>query len=114
MTNNPLDLLKNMQGIQEKMNEIQERIAALEVTGSSGGGMVEIDMNGKTEVVAVRISEEALFTGDDGKPDLEMLGDLIVAAFRQAHDKALDSAKDEIGSVTQSLGLPANFQGLFN
>ena len=59
MAINPLDLLKNFQNIQSKMSEMQERLKDIVVTGSAGGGMVRIDIDGQLAVRSVEISPEA-------------------------------------------------------
>jgi DNA-binding YbaB/EbfC family protein len=90
MTINPFDILKNAQKIQEKLAEITE-------TGSAGGGMVEVEINGKMEVLAVRISPEAVDPNDIG-----MLEDLTAAAVTSAVGKISDRVKNEM----LTMGLP--------
>ena len=60
MNINPLDIFKNAQKIQEQMGSFQEKLGTISVTGSAGGGMVEVDLNGRMELVALRISPEAV------------------------------------------------------
>jgi DNA-binding YbaB/EbfC family protein len=104
---NPFDLLKNAQKLQEQMGAIQNKLAAIVVTGSAGGGMVEIDINGKMEVQAVRIAPEAA-------GDLQMLQDLITAAFTNAIEKVRERTGMEMGSLASGLGLPpGSFPGGF-
>jgi DNA-binding YbaB/EbfC family protein len=98
---NPFDLLKNAQKVQEQMGAFQEKLAALSATGSSGGGMVEIGLNGKFEVTGVRISREIMESGDT-----EMLQDLIVAAFANGREKIQERQTREIGSMAGGLGIP--------
>jgi DNA-binding YbaB/EbfC family protein len=100
---NPFDILKNAQKIQEQMGSFQEKLGAIIVTGSAGGGMVEIDMNGRMEVLGVRILPEAA----EGQ-DMEMLQDLIAAAFTGAMEKVKESLNREMGSLmgTGSQGMP--------
>jgi DNA-binding YbaB/EbfC family protein len=101
MNINPFDILKNAQKIQEQMSGFQEKLATISATGSSGGGMVEIDVNGKMEVIAVRISPEAM-------EDVEMLQDLIMAAFTDGINKIREEINSAVGSMTGGL----NLQGL--
>jgi DNA-binding YbaB/EbfC family protein len=103
MNFNPLDLLKNFQQLQEKMGSVQQQLANIVVTGSAGGGMIEIDMNGKMELTAVRISQETM-----DLQDRDMLQDLIKAAHSHAYEKARALAMQEIGKVG---GIP-NLAGL--
>jgi nucleoid-associated protein EbfC len=98
---NPFDILKNAQKIQEQMGSFQEKLAAISATGSSGGGMVEIDLNGKFEVTAVRISPALMESGDT-----EMLQDLIIAAFSNGHDNIKETLVREIGAMAGGFGIP--------
>ncbi|MDR3247899.1 MAG: YbaB/EbfC family nucleoid-associated protein [Treponema sp.] len=104
MNINPFDILKNAQKIQEQMGEFQEKLGFIMVTGSSGGGMVEIDINGRMEVQAVRIAPEALEEGDR-----EMLQDLIAAAFSSAVGKIKEEINREMGALT---GMPGGMPGM--
>ena len=110
MNINPFDILKNAQKIQEQMGEIQEKLVSLCATGAAGGGMVEIDMNGKMEVLAVRISPEVI---ED--KDTQMLQDLIVAAFSNAMEKIKEAINQEMGALTGGLNIPgmSGFPGGF-
>lgn len=96
---NPLDILKNAQKIQEQMGAFQEVLLALETTGSAGGGMVEIDLNGKMEILAVRISPDVM-------EDREMLQDLVMAAFNSAMEKIREEMNRKMGAVAGGLGIP--------
>jgi len=87
MNINPFDLMKQMGAFQEKLADVS-------ATGSAGGGMVEIDLNGKLEVLAVRIAPEAIEGGDT-----EMLEDLIMAAFSNALEKTKEAITREVGAM---------------
>jgi DNA-binding YbaB/EbfC family protein len=87
MNINPFDLMKQMGAFQEKLADVS-------ATGSAGGGMVEIDLNGKLEVLAVRIAPEAVEGGDT-----EMLEDLIMAAFSNALEKTKEAITREVGAM---------------
>jgi len=102
MNINPFDLLKNAQKIQEQMGSFQEKLGGICVTGSAGGGMAEVDMNGRMEVLAVRIAPEAM---EDG--DREMLQDLVAAAFNNAMEKVREAIAREVGGM-----LPGGFPGM--
>ncbi|MDR1470561.1 MAG: YbaB/EbfC family nucleoid-associated protein [Spirochaetaceae bacterium] len=107
MTINPLDLMKNLQKLQEHVGDMQEQLDDVTVTGSAGGGMVEVDMNGKLEVLAVRIAKEAwLPTGGGAEPDIEMVQDLIVAACADAGEKSRQQIQSHVGSMAQTMGIP--------
>jgi DNA-binding YbaB/EbfC family protein len=107
MTINPLDILKNAQKIQEQMGSFQEKLAEFSETGSAGGGMVEVEINGKMEVLAVRISPEAV-----DPDDIEMLQDLTAAAIASALEKISARIKTEMGALAGGMGLPG-VPGLF-
>jgi DNA-binding YbaB/EbfC family protein len=98
MNINPFDVLKNAQKIQEQMSGFQEKLEAITATGSAGGSMVEIDMNGKLEVIAIRIAPEAV-------GDVEMLQDLIMAAFSDGMAKIKETISGEVGTMTGGLNL---------
>jgi len=100
MNINPFDILKNAQKIQEQMGAFQEKLGGIKITGSAGGGMAEIDMNGKMEVLAVRITQEAM-------EDREMLQDLVTAAFNNALEKVREEVNSEMGGM-----IPGGLSGL--
>jgi DNA-binding YbaB/EbfC family protein len=101
---NPLELLMNPQKLQEQMSSFQEKLAGISETGSAGGGMVEIEINGKMEVLAVRISPEAVDPND-----IRMLEDLTAAAAGSALEKISERIRNEMAG---GMGLPA-IPGLF-
>jgi len=100
MNINPFDILKNAQKIQEQMNGFQEKLGAIISTGSAGAGMVEIDINGKMEVLAVRIAPQTIDCGD-----IEMLQDLILAAFTDGMAKVKEAIGSEVGAMTGGMNL---------
>ena len=100
MNINPFDLLKNAKQIQEQMGAFQEKLGNIYAVGSSGGGMVEIEINGKMEVQDVRISPEIMDGGDR-----EMLEDLVAAAFNDAMDKIKNVISREMGAFA-GMGIP--------
>ena len=102
MNINPFDIMKNAQKIQEQMGAVQEKLGALMITGSAGGGMTEIDMNGRMEVLAVRIAPEAMAEGDR-----EMLQDLVAAAFNNALEKVKEAVNREMGGL-----IPGGLSGM--
>ena len=102
MNINPFEFLKNAQKIQEQMGAFQEKLGDIVITGSAGGRMVEIDMNGRMEILAVRIAPEAMEGGDR-----EMLEDLIAAAFTNAMEKIREAINREVGGM-----IPGGLQGM--
>jgi len=106
MNINPFDLLKNVQMMQEQAGSLQDKLGSITVTGSSGGGMVEITITGKMDVLSVRIKPEAV-----DPDDIPMLQDLIAAALGQAMEKIREKIMGEMGDLAGGLGIP--LQGLF-
>ena len=97
-------LMKQAQEMQAKMKEMQERLADIEITGTSGAGMVTVIMNGKAEVCGIKIAPK-LLNGEEA----EMVEDLIVAAFTDAKGKVETRAADEMSKLTGGLDLPPGF-----
>jgi len=96
MNINPFDILKNAQKLQEQMSGFQEKLGNITATGASGGGLVEIDINGKLELIGIRITPEAM-------TDVEMLQDLIMAAFTDAMTKVKEEIGNEASAMTGGL-----------
>ncbi|MEE8394106.1 MAG: YbaB/EbfC family nucleoid-associated protein [Rhodospirillales bacterium] len=94
-------MLKQAQEMQAKMGEMQEKLAAVEITGSSGGGMVEVTLNGKAEVRKVRIDPSLMAEGET-----EVMEDLIVAAFNDAKSKVDAEMAERMADLTGGLQLP--------
>jgi DNA-binding YbaB/EbfC family protein len=107
MAVNPFDFLKQFGNIQERMNEVQNKLQGLSVVGSAGGDMVQIEMNGHMQVLGVRISEEAV----DPK-EIQMLQDLLQAAFSDALFKIKEKIREEVSSLTGGLNLPPGILGM--
>jgi DNA-binding YbaB/EbfC family protein len=103
----PFEFLKQFGNIQERMGEIQNRLRAVSVVGSAGGDMVQIEMNGHMEVMGVRISGEAV-----DPEDIQMLQDLLQAAFSDALYKIKEKIREEVSSLTGGLNLPPGLLGL--
>ncbi len=106
MAVNPFELLKNLQSFQTRMNEMQEKMAQIRVTGSAGGDMVRIEMTGALSVTRVTIAKEAVDPND-----VEMLQDLVLAAFSDALAKVKDKMKEEASSMTGGFDLPPGLLG---
>lgn len=103
---NPFEILKNAQKIQEQMAVMQQRLGTIVVTGSAGGGMAQIDMNGRMEVLAVRLAPEAV-QGDD----IPLLQDLIKAAFTDAMEKVKETLQNEFGALAGGMGINPGMLG---
>jgi nucleoid-associated protein EbfC len=101
MNINPFDLLKNAKALQEKMGDIQQRLENLNVTGTAGGGMARVTLNGKLEMVDIVLEKEAV-----DPEDIILLQDLIKAAYRDAAEKAKEAIQQEMGPLAGGLGMP--------
>ena len=94
-------LMKQAQAMQEKMAEMQARLAEMEVEGQAGAGMVRAVVNGKGEVKRIRIEPSVVDPQDVG-----MLEDLVVAACNDARAKADAMSAEETQKLMGGLGLP--------
>src|SRR5580698_10768822 len=97
-------LMQQAQRMQEDMKRAQEEIAKLEVTGSSGGGLVSVVMSGAHEVRRVQIDRK-LFADDP-----EMAEDLVAAAINDAVNKVAEASTNKLGGITSGMNLPAGFK----
>lgn len=98
------DLMKQAKKMQDEMMKAQEELANKIVEGTSGGGMVKVQMNGKNQLVSLNIDKEVV-----DPEDIEMLEDLIIAAVNEAHDKISKSSEEEMGKLTGGLKIPGMF-----
>jgi hypothetical protein len=94
-------MLKQAQEMQSRMAELQTRLAEVEMTGSSGGGMVQVTLNGKGEMRKVKI-DKSLIVPDEA----EVLEDLIVAATNDAKGRVEAHVAQEMSQLTGGLQLP--------
>jgi len=83
------------------MEEIQERLKDKRAVGSAGAGMVEVEVNGRGDVLHVRLDEELVAKGDR-----EMLEDLLPAAINDARDKAKQLHAEELKSMAAGIDVP--------
>ena len=97
-------ILKQAQMMQERLAEMQARLAEKTVEAASGGGMVKIVMNGKHEVVSMKIDPEVV-----NPADVEMLEDLVLAALSEARTRVDDMIRNEMSSLTGGLPIPGLF-----
>jgi len=99
-------ILKQAQQFQEKMMKLQEEVGERTVEASSGGGMVTVVINGRQELVSIKIEPEVI-----DPQDPEMLQDLIMAAVNEAMARAKEMVNQEMAKLTKGLNLP-NIPGL--
>jgi DNA-binding YbaB/EbfC family protein len=98
-------MMKQAQEMQAKMAEMQEQLSATEVTGSAGGGMVQVTMTGRNEARKLKIDPGLINPGE-----AEVLEDLIVAAINDARSKAEAAAAEKMSDLTGGLQLPPGFK----
>ncbi|KRT73774.1 MAG: hypothetical protein XU12_C0007G0099 [Deltaproteobacteria bacterium CSP1-8] len=103
--------MKDMQGIirqaqqmQERLARLQEELAGRTVEASSGGGMVTVVVNGRQEVVSVRIEKEVV-----SPEEVELLQDLVTGAVNEAISRSRKMMADEMAKITGGLNLPGLF-----
>ena len=94
------NMMKQAMALQANMKKAQEEIAAMEVIGESGGGMVKVTMNGKHEVKRVQIEPQVI------SEDREMLEDLIAAAINDATHKVGAAVSEKMAGAMSGLQLP--------
>jgi DNA-binding YbaB/EbfC family protein len=95
------ELMGKAQEMQQQMKQLQEEMAKRTVNADAGGGMVTATVNGRLELVALKIDKSRLDVNDT-----EMLEDLIVAAVRAAQAKMAQEMQTEMHKLTGGLGLP--------
>jgi len=98
------DLQKMVKQAQEMQENLQKEMAELRVEGSSGGGMVSVVLDGQKNLVSLRLDPEVVT-----KDDVDMLQDLIIAAFNDANGKVNATLSDKLGSLGAGLKIPGMF-----
>lgn len=99
-----MGMMKQARQLQEKMQEVQAEVAAMEVEGSAGGGLVSVVMNGKGMMKSLKIDPSLM------KPEeAEIVEDLIVAASNDARARADEALAERMRELTAGLGLPPGF-----
>jgi DNA-binding YbaB/EbfC family protein len=103
------NLMQQAQKMQENLQRAQEELASVEVTGQSGGGMVQVTMTARMEVRRVRLDPKLL------ADDVEMAEDLIAAAFNDVVNKANEESQKRMSQATAGMPLPPGMKlpGMF-
>ena len=104
MKNQLAGLMKQAQQMQDNMKKAQEELAAIEVQGESGAGLVKVLINCRNDVKRVTIDPSLL------AEDKDMLEDLVAAAVNDALRKAEQTSQEKMSSVTAGLPLPPGFK----
>lgn len=95
------NIFAQIQKMQEKMKEVQKELENRVVEASSGGDMVTVKMNGKKELLSIKINKEVV-----NPDDVEMLEDLIIAAVNEAQRKVQEMIVEEFSQLTGGLNIP--------
>ena len=97
-------MLKQAQKMQEDMTNLQADLEQREYTATSGGGMVEVTVDGKHLVKSIKINPDII-----DPEDSEMLEDLVTVAINEAITNAIKTAEEEMGAITGGLNMPGLF-----
>lgn len=95
------NIMKQAKKMQEKIGRLQEELETRTIEAQAGGGMVRVIVNGKFEVVSLKIEKEVV-----NPEDIEMLQDLIAAAVNEGIRKSQEMASSEMAKITGGLGIP--------
>jgi DNA-binding YbaB/EbfC family protein len=95
---NPMGMMGQLQKLQEQLQEAQAKLAEETVTATAGGGAVKVTVTGDQRCTAIEIDAEILQDAD-----VEMLQDLMMAAFNSALDKSREMAADRLGPLAGGL-----------
>ncbi len=95
------NIFKQFQKLQAQLAKVQEELAQKEVEASAGGGMVTVRVNGKQELLSVKIDPEVVDPGE-----VRMLEDLVAAAVNEAMSRAREMAAEQMGKITQGYSIP--------
>ncbi|MBO5334073.1 MAG: YbaB/EbfC family nucleoid-associated protein [Clostridia bacterium] len=95
------NMMKRLQQMQEDMARVQQECEEAEYCASAGGGAIDVTVNGKHQVVSVKIQPDVV-----DPEDVEMLEDLLVAAVNEAMRKADETAEREMGKITGGMNIP--------
>ncbi len=97
-------MLKQAQKMQEDMTKLQADLEQREFTATSGGGIVEVTVDGKHLIKGIKINPDAI-----DPEDSEMLEDLITVAVNEAISNAIKTSEEEMGAITGGLNIPGMF-----
>ncbi len=101
---NIMSMMKQAQKLQAKMAELQAEMGNRTVSAASGGGMVEATVNGRQELLSLRIDKEVV-----SPDDVEMLQDLILAAVNEALNRSREMMAQEMSKLTGGMQIPGLF-----
>ncbi|MFF2912858.1 YbaB/EbfC family nucleoid-associated protein [Paenibacillus sp. NPDC057934] len=102
--NNMNQMMKQVKKMQEQMLKAQEELGGKTIEGSSGGGVVTVQVNGHKKLLSIQIKPEAV-----DPDDVEMLQDLVITAVNDALTQAEDLANNDMGKFTGGMKIPGLF-----
>ena len=103
---NPLKLTEMLSQANQMQEEVQRKLGQTVVEGTSGGGAVTATMNGKKQLLKLRIDPAAVIGLGGAQPDVEMLEDLVVAAVNEAGRKADEAIQSSVQGMLGGLKIP--------
>jgi DNA-binding YbaB/EbfC family protein len=103
---NPQKISEMLSQANQMQEEVQRKLGQAVVEGTSGGGAVTATMNGKKQLLKLRIDPSAVIGLGGGQPDVEMLEDLVVAAVNEAGRKADEILQSSVKGMLGGLKLP--------
>ena len=95
------NLMKEAQRLQQQMAAMQEQVAQKKVEATAGGGMVTVEVNGKQEILSIKIDPEVI-----NRDDAQMLEDHVLAACNEALRKSRELVQQELGKLTGGMTIP--------
>nr|WP_318739772.1 YbaB/EbfC family nucleoid-associated protein [uncultured Treponema sp.] len=98
---NPFDMLKNIEQMKSQLGTMQEELKQITATGSSGGNIVNVTINGKFEIINLKLDPICV-----DPRDVQMLQDLIVAAHHDAMAKIQEAIKEKYGPLLNGMNIP--------
>lgn len=101
MNINPFDILKNANAIKDQVARLQEELREITATGSAGGNLVRVTLNGHFECISVELDPVTV-----DPRDIPMLQDLIAAAAHDAHRRVQEIIKERLGPLSGRLSIP--------
>jgi DNA-binding YbaB/EbfC family protein len=101
LTHNIGNIMKQAKKIQEKMASMQAELESKTIEATAGGGMVTVVVNGKFEILSLKIDKEVV-----NPEDVDMLQDLIIAAVNEGVRKAQEMASAEMSKITGGFNIP--------
>jgi nucleoid-associated protein EbfC len=102
-----MEMLRNPQAMQARMTELREKTERIQATGSSGGGMVRVTLNGSLEMISCEIAPELVQGGD-----ASLVQDLVRGAFNDASVKVKESMQAELSSGMGDMPFPPGMPGI--